>query len=350
MRFQGGIHALLLIAGAGLAAFEGCSLVTSYDGFSGRSGETCGDRVPANTAKPSGTAEENRPLVGAAQTLRFKDVEGGVPSKLGLDLDENCESAACEPKAGAPRTRGIDNVLGTFIGNLNPGPDISIDLIKAGQIGLVVQVNGWNGTESDDAVAVNLFNVAGVNGAADGGARAVNDGGDVYIPRDTDLQTAPVAKVLFTSSEAYISQKHLVARFAEVRLRILTPTQAGLVAFELAFVDAAVVGTISLSKGGIEMPDAQLVGRVRDTEILRTLSNLGLCSSTGAYSTFKSQICGVIDLTDARNTDGKSHSCTSGSLAVGLAVAPAKVAAAPAPAPLGPFLCATDPTDTCGGR
>ena len=326
-------------------------MVTSYDGFSGLSAATCGDRIPPNTAKPSGAANDKGPLVGAAQTFRFKDVEGGVPPKLGFDLDENCASAACAPTAGAARALGIDNVLGTFIGGLNPGPDISIDALKHGTMGLVVQVNGWNGTENDDALAVNLFNVAGVNGSADGGAETVEDGGDIYIPRDTDLQTAPVAKVLFTSSEAHVSKKRLVAHFAEVRLRILTPTLAGtIVPFELSFVDAAIVGTISLSKGGIEMPDAQLVGRVRDTEILRTLSNLGLCSNTGTYSTFKSQLCEVIDLTDARNTDGKRRSCTSASLAVGLAIAPAKVAAETAPAPLGPYQCATDPTDTCGGR
>jgi hypothetical protein len=350
MRFQGGIYALLLIAAAGLAAVEGCSLVTSYDGFRDVNATTCGDRVPANSAKPSGTAGDRGPLVGAARTFRFSDVEGGVPLKLGLDLDENCDRAACEPNAGGARALGVDNVLGAFIGKLNPGKDISIDAIKHGQIGLVVQVSGWNGTKNDNAVAVSLFNVAGINGSADGGAEARNDGEDIYIPRDTDLQAVPVAKVLFTSSEAYVSQQRLVARFAEVRLRIITPTQAGIVPFELSFVDAAVVGTITPSKGGIEMPDAQLVGRVRDTEILRTLSNLGLCSKTSNYSPLKEQLCGVIDLTDSKNTDGKSRPCTSGSLSVGLDIAPAKVSAETAPAPLGPYQCPTDPPDNCGGR
>jgi hypothetical protein len=339
-----------LIGCGALAAVEGCSLVTSYDGFSGVSAVTCGDRIPTNTAKGSATGTDKGPLVGAAQTFRFVDQSGTLPAKLGLDLDENCQSAACEPKAGGPRALGTDNVLGAFISQLQQQSDLSIVALKHGTIGLVVEVKGWNGTDNDDALAVSLFNVAGVNGDADGGAQSVNDGGDLYIPRDTDLLSSPVAKPLFTSSQAYVARKRLVARFEQVRLRVIAPTKVGVVAVELALVDAALVGTVTLAKGGIEMPDAQLVGRVKDTDILRVLAQLGLCANTGEYSTIKSQVCGVIDLTDAKATDGKRRPCTSGSLAIGLAIAPARLAAQTAPAAVGPYQCAGDPPDSCGGR
>jgi hypothetical protein len=350
MRFRRGMFALVLIGSGGLAAVAGCSVVTSYEGFTGTSTATCGDRVPSNTAKPAGTPTDKGPLVGAAQTFRFLDDVGAVPPKLGLDLDENCVTTACEPKAGNPRALGPDNVLGAFISQLQQQQDLSILALKHGTIGLVVEVSGWNGTDNDDAIAVSVFNVAGVNGAADGGAQSANDGNDVYIARDTDLLSSPVLKPLFTSSQAYVTKKRLAARFAQVRVRVIAPTAAGIVAIELAMVDAALVGTLSLAKGGIEMPDAQLVGRVRDIDILRNLSQLGLCSNSGQYSAIKSQICGVIDLTDSRNTDGKRRPCTSGSIAIGLAVAPAKLATATAPAPVGPYQCASDPPDNCGGR
>ena len=351
MRFWRGICALFVIGCGGLGVIEGCSLVTGYDGFTGASTATCGPRIPANGAKPAGTAADKGALVGAAQTFRFVDVEGQLPKVLGLDLDENCQTIACASKSDSTRVPGVDNALGKFISQLQQQADISLTAIRNGTIGLVVQVNGWNGTDSDDAVAVSLFNVAGLNGSTDGGAPSTSTGEDLYVPRDEDLLSSPVAKPAFTSSQAYVSRKQLVARFDQVRLRVLSPNATGTpVTVELILVDAAVVGTIVLAKGGIQMADAQLVGRVRDTDMLRTISQLGLCSDTGNYSTLKSQLCGIIDLTDAKTTDGRKRPCTSGSIAIGLAVAPAKLATGTAPAPLGPYLCPNDPADNCGGR
>ena len=351
MRFRRGFFGLVSIGCGGLAAIEGCSLVTGYDGFTGAaSTAVCGDRIPANVAKPSGAAADKGTLVGAAQTFRFVDMQGQQPATLGLDLDENCQTFACEPKAGPARALGRDNVLGKFISGLQQQQDISLDALKHGTIGLVIQVNGWNGSDNDDALAVSLFNVAGVNGSSDGGAQTVNDGGDLYIPREGEVLSTPVVKPLFTSIQAYVSKKELVARFEQVRLRVITPTAQGVVPFELVLVDAAVVGTVALVKGGIQMLDAQLVGRVRDTDILRNLSQLGLCGNTPMYSGLKADLCARIDLTDSKNTDGKRRPCTSGSMAIGLAIAPAKLATETAPAVLGPYVCPDEPADNCGGR
>ncbi len=351
MRFQRGICAALFIGLGCLAVMAGCSLVTGYDGFTGTSTAACGNRIPANTAKPAAAATDTGTLVGAAQTLRFAGAAAALPATLGLDLDENCESAACAPKTGQPRTIGVDNVLGKFIGKLNPQEDISVTAIKHGTLGLLVEVTKWNGTENDDEINVSLFNVAGVNGVADGGAESKNDGNDRYIVRDTDVQAVPVPKFTFTSSKAYVTKKQLVARFEQVRLRVVDPTAAGIVAVDLPIVEAVLVGTVALVKAGIEMRDAQLVGRVRDSDMLRILSQLGLCSDSPNYSGLKSDLCGIIDLTDSKNTDGSRRSCTSGSIAIGLAIAPAKRdLATTAPATLGPYLCPDNPSDTCGGR
>ena len=346
MRFQRGICAAFVIGLGSLAAIEGCSLVTGYDGFYGASPTaTCGARVPANTGKPVAAATDKGTLVGAAQTLRFG---GAAGQPLGLDLDENCQTTACEAKEGNARTIGVDNVLGKFIGKLNPQEDISIAAIKNGTLGLLVEVTSWNGTDNDDQINVSMFNVAGANGSADGGAVLVNDGTDVYIARDTDVQTAPVPRNLFTSSKAYVTKKQLVARFGQVRVRLLDPTMVGIRAVDLPIVDAVLVGTVTLAQGGLAMPDAQLVGRVRDSDMLSILSQLGLCSDTAAYSTFKSDVCGIIDLTDAVNTDGQKRPCTSGSIAIGLAVAPAKRdTGTTAPAPIDPSLCPGNLMDTC---
>lgn len=349
MRFRRGFYGLLSIVCVALATIEGCSLVTGYDGFTGVSATaTCGPRIPANTAKPSGTAVDKGPLVGAAQTLRFFDEEGGLPPKLGLDLDENCSTRACEARAGAPRTLGVDNVLNDFIAQLYRERDISIPALSNGTIGLVVEVDGWNGTDNDNQVFVTLFNVAGLNGSTDGGAARANDGGDLYIRRADEVGSPPVSKPLFTSPQAYVSTKKLVAPFAQVRVRLMAPTQAGVVTFDLTLLDAAVVGTIALAKGGISIPDAQLVGRVRDVEMMRVLAQLGYCAGSGSYTAIKGDICGKIDLTDSKATDGKSLSCTSGSLAIALAISPAKLDTVTAPAPIGPFLCPMDPPDDCG--
>lgn len=354
MRSRRALHGLIVLACGGLAAIEGCSLVTGYDGFTGVAPvATCGARVPANTAKGGGATDKG-PLVGAAQAFRFLDVDGSGPP-LGLDLDENCTTRACEPKSGPARALGVDNVLGKFIGQLNAQADISTAAIRNGTLGLLIQVKGWNGTDSDDDVAVTLFNVAGLNGSTDGGAAPANDGGDIYVPREDDLLTSPVAKPVYTSIQAYVAKKQLVARFEQVRLRIVSPsfampTEQKVVAVELVLVDAAIVGTLVLAKGGIQMLDAQVVGRVRDNDMLQVISRLGLCASASSYSGLKSDLCGRIDLTDSKNTDGKRRPCTSGSIAIGLPFAPAQIATVTAPAPLGPYACPDDPPDSCGGR
>lgn len=349
MWFQRGICAAFFIGLGSLAVIEGCSLVTGYDGFYGASA-TCGARVPAPPAK-SANKTATGTFVGAAQTFRFANDAGAQPATLGLDLDEHCQFPACVPKSGNPRDLGVDNVLGKFISEkLRPQEDISIRAIKNGTLGLLVEVTNWNGAE-DDEIDVSLFNVAGINGSADGGAQSVNDGSDVYIARDEDVKALPpVPKFAFTSNKAYVTKRQLVARFLLVRLRVITPTTpTTIAAIELPISDAVLVGTVSLVKGGIEMKDAQLVGRVLDRDMLSIISQLGLCPDSTDYSDRKSDLCGIVDLTDSTNTDGEKRPCTSASISIGLAIAPAKRdPATTAPAPLGPYLCPDNPSDTCG--
>ena len=200
-------------------------------------------------------------LVCAAQEFRFTEVDGG--QKAGLDLDEYCDRFACEAKAGAkPRTIGTDNVLGFFIASLNQQADISVSAIQHGMLGLIVVLEGWNGTDSDDEVKVTLYNVAGLDGSTDGGVERANDGNDLFLPRQDDTAAPPIAKPAFTSAVAYVTKKQLVAKFDSLRVRLITPNFVDQrpMNFDLVLVDAAVVGTVVSAQGGLQMLDAQLVG------------------------------------------------------------------------------------------
>jgi hypothetical protein len=340
----------LAVAVLAIGIAAGCSLVTSYDGFSGVDGaKECGQRIPT-APRPVGTPDKGT-LVGAAQKLRYVDLPGLTP--LGYDLDENCAGPACRPRAGGePKKVGIDNSIGTFIAGLAMSSDptgITVDLLKRGRYGIVLQITRWNGTDDDDSLTVSLYNVAGVNGSTDGGASAAFEGSDEFVAAASDLRAPPLGGSNYEDPQAHVTRKTLVARFPQLRFRTLTPVANGaFAAFDIVLVEARLVGKIALVAGGIRMDDAQLVGRAPETGVLRNLSQLGLCRDGGSYAPTKGSVCGRLDLTESKVTDGKNQKCVAGSFAIGLTILPAKLASAPAPLEVESDFCNGEPADTCG--
>lgn len=100
------------------------------------------------------------------------------------------------------------------------------------------------------------------------------------------------------------------------------------------------------------MDDAQIVGRLLDSELLRDLGQIGICRDPGkgdggvAYATAKAFGCSLLDLPAQKAVDGKNVQCTAASFAIGATFAPAKLAPVAAPATLGPDICG-DPSDKC---
>jgi hypothetical protein len=334
------------LIGTALALAAGCSLVTSYDGFTPE-GPTCGKRVPDRPGATGGAAGGN--LFGAMTAVRFLEPAGAPP--LGYDLDKLCtcpDRRACKnPKAvdqqcDVPGT-GIDNAAGGILNVLFPPQADALlqDTLRHGRSGIMIRVQGWDGSPDDSDVSVSVFNIVGLKGDEDGGAPATFDGGnDEFIVDDASLLNAMNLGSRYFDTSAYVSNGMLVASLDyDFRLSVPTTPDASAVVFVPLRV-ARLVGKIErVGTEGLRMTNAQLVGRVPVADIFAQLANIGLCRDNPMFPTVKASTCAALDLPAKPANDGRDVGCDALSIAISITAGPAKIgghaAAAGAQSPCG---------------
>ncbi|MBX3187796.1 MAG: hypothetical protein KF819_12305 [Labilithrix sp.] len=344
-----------LLSGVAIAA--GCSLVTSYEGFTPTAGALpCPKSIPPRN--PSAPGGGNKTLVGTMNFVRF--FAQGDASDLGYDLDNLCTCpgrGACRSKKEAfggpcdlPAGSGADNSIGQILKVLYPSArnEDLIPSIQAGRFGVVVRIQGWNGLRDDADVAVSLFNAVGVNGKSDGTGRATFDGNDGMIVDRSSLLAAVDFGSKYYDTSAYVTGGLLVAKL-DFDFRLEIPN---------ALIDASSVSSVPLrpaffigriqpvGEGGLKMTDAQLVGRIPAKDVFGQLSGIGLCQDSGFYEPVKQQTCEAMDLpTDPAQT-GKDVACDALSFAIGVSIVPAKLGGI-GDAPPAARLCGDEATDDC---
>jgi hypothetical protein len=322
-------HALLTLLGIVVLAGVGCSLVTSYDGFGstgGAAAATCGPRIPPKPTTPT-TTDEATFQRAAMKSIYFAPVGNQT---LGYDLDENCTKPACsplQPPAGEVKL-GVDNVIGRFIGAfIDPKMDVAFTdvALKAGRFGLVVEMSKWNQQKNDSAVTVSLYNVIGVN--VDGTKQASENGTDAYVVDAEEIKTGALAGSTNQDPAAYVTQGMLVARFPRFPLRLVAKTQATAAEgiLTVVFLEASFVAKVSAGINGLQLSDAQMVGRIEASEMLRDIARIGYCpagiADAGAgqqYAANKAALCSILDLTTTKATDGTNKKCSAASVAFGM--------------------------------
>jgi hypothetical protein len=323
-----------VVIAAGLAITAGCSLVTSYDGFA-PDGPTCGKRVPDRPSAAKGAPGGE--LVGAMTKLQFLSLPAGPP--LGYDLDKLCtcpakracnNTKATDQQCDVPNT-GIDNAAGAILNVLYP-PQADALLqgsLKQGVNGLIVRVQGWDGTADDADVNVSIYNVAGLKAAADGGALATFDGNDEFLVDEASLLNIDDLGSKFFDTSAYVAKGVLVASF-DYDLRLQVPNQLDAAAppsvVAIPLTSARLVGKIEkVGTNGLRMSDAQLVGRIPLDRIFTQLGNIGICSDNPVFGQVKKSTCAALDLPVNPNQDGKNVACDALSFAIGTTIGPAKL-------------------------
>ena len=336
------------LAAAVLALAAGCSLFTSYDGFTA-DGTVCGKRVPDRPSAAMGG--QGGEIVGAMSELRFIAAEDAAP--LGFDLDTLCtcpgkractNASAADQQCDVPNT-GIDNAGGLILSVLFPA-QLNSRLqgsLRAGVNGLVVRVQGWDGTPNDADLKVSLYNVVGLKGSDGGDPLARFDGNDELIVDDSSLLTTADLGPKYFDTSAYVAGGVLVAAFDfDFRLAVpnLTDAAAPPSAVEVPLRTARLVGTIErVGASGLRMGDAQLVGRLPADRIFAQLSRIGLCQNSADFAKIKGSTCASLDLPTSPSQDGRNVACDALSFAIGLKISPARLgghaAPAPAPAPCG---------------
>ncbi|MDB4936517.1 MAG: hypothetical protein JWP87_3489 [Labilithrix sp.] len=342
-----------VLIGTAFALAAGCSVVTSYDGFTPE-GPPCGKRVPdrpgAGTGGPGGGN-----LFGALSAVRFLEPPGAPP--LGYDLDKLCtcpDRRACKnPKAvdqqcDVPGT-GIDNAAGGILNVLFPPQADALlqSSLRHGKKGIMIRVQGWDGSANDSDVSVSVFNIVGLKGDEEGGAPATFDGGaDEFIVDDASLLNAMDLGSRYFDTSAYVTNGLLVAALDyDFRLEVPTGDAAAVVFVPLRA--ARLVGKIErVGTTGLRMSNAQLVGRVPIAEIFAQLAAIGLCQNNPMYPTVKASTCAALDLPAKPANDGKDVGCDALSIAIGITAGPAKIGGhAPSAGAQSP--CGDQPVERC---
>lgn len=233
----------------------------------------------------------------------------------GLDLDRRGERASCfPPDSGVPEREGggegVDNASSRFlqtVGYLFPSlkPAKIQDRLAAHYFGLVFALESWNGELNDKDVLLSLFptldDVAGDGGMWRPDARfIINVGSELH------------------SEEGWITEGRLVARFKTLTLPIRSSNDE-LRSFDIVLEDAWVTAKLE----GPRLVEGRLGGRLRPRDLLHEVSLLFndivqphayICANV---NTFKSQVCGGLDLRGARCDDFHDLPCDALSFGAG---------------------------------
>ena len=305
-------------------------------GSSGLDPDKCNHvREPAKPAAsdPGGT---DTTLTFAMRQL----VPNNEGEPFGLDLDNLCTCFtekgqttpgpdACKRTTSAcddPGFKGRDNAGAVLFKQIaNAGGVNLIDIanghVSGGKIGIVVHIEGYNGLANDDAVSVRFIRVAGIAGG----------------PNPAKVDAWPDSDDSFSSTEAYVVNRTLVARFTEVEVPFLisTPTPAKM-------KGAIVMGTIT---DGV-IPDLLVAGRTNTGELINSVGELEVSFGTGSfrlcesmefddaqrYRSFSAAACKVSDMpTDTAKTGDLTTPCDAMSFGVKMLVIPATLSATKQP-------------------
>jgi hypothetical protein len=322
----------------------GCSLITSYDNYTG--GEPQGTDATVDAAPPSpeetlcspnipAQPSVSDPLLnsissttfyGVVKDLRFFAEDGGCP--LGKNLDNlytclNDGGPACTSQYTTVKAcdgpGGVDNAAAPLLVNV---PKDKVDLLSQLSVdlpmqrtGFLLSINGYGGSAdlNDPDVAVALYPDVGV--AVDGGIDA-----GTLVDESSISHGMPV----YQAGSAWVTNGVLVANFfsqsdtkkVPVHFHVFInndPTMPSSVVIPLSYATLIGIPVLDPTTGQMTMNDAQLVGRLEVPDLVTSLTALYGCineSSAGLVCTFP-------DLTSMPRIDGTGSTCDAISVGFG---------------------------------
>jgi hypothetical protein len=366
------------LAAAGvLGVAASCTLLNPLDGYSGGALDAAPEATPDTSSPPPPPVEAAVDALPACEPLlpptRPPASDPKAQSFLlagdtldygrvgeGYDLDGLCTcpgAAACtlsaNPSPACDSPRGVDNVLGPLLTStlaLFPGRGeyTGTDYIKAGSQNILVQLQGYNGTDNDDAVQVGVIASPGILGRTDAGPSPIPklDGTDTWQVEDDSV---------VGTSQSFPFETRIEDRAAYVRDGVLVATldvdlRVGL--FRARAKEAKLVGKLVREGSLLRLRDAFLSGRVLAADLLTGLEVLRspitlqpLCRQEPLYLEAKRRICEAMDLPGTRADDGRGVPCRAISLALRFSAVTAF--AGPVVSAAQPRPCGTDWFDDC---
>lgn len=363
----------LVTASSALAA---CSLLTSYDDFTGRSAEDAtapGDAGDAGARQDAALVDVYQPTTedtlcgssiptqphvtqpptigapvtytGVVSALRFVQADGGCPLGKNLDGLNTCNVPG---DAGLPACTAAYAMAGESNCDHDGGIDIAGQLllfepenlqlakinleaelpgdVLAQRTGFVLTVTNYAGELNNPRVTVTYNNDVGIG-----------DGGGTLIENQTVAQGFALQ-----DPAAYVNNGVLVAHFATLPMHFTffftNDTDQIPHSFVTVLTDAIIVGVpvLDADAGSLTISDGQVVGRLTSTNIMSLLTNIFACPGYSAAGI----LCGTLDLTADPSTDGLAYGCDAISMGLGFDLAPTTIAGRVNPVPVIDY-CAT---------
>ena len=345
------------LLGAGASLLVACSIITSFDGIephappaeaetgphpvgtedggiADSSGPTCSHLRWPDAPKVVDTKDDVGQLVAAFTQLHVIPAANQNAPVQGFDLDNLCtcpDPPACvgvrphEP-CDEPET-GVDNA-GAQLFRTFAGASVAVDDMgllsgmKNGQYGLIVRVEGYNGSPDDSSIKVSFFNAVAVNGEA-GVPR--NDGADNWTVDEESVVEGRFPA--YFASTAYVSGGVLVAGFERIVLRARIPSGSkkwSLVEFEMQSAHL-VADLVFRSPQDISLQKGTIAGRTPAAAVLAQAMRSGACFDSGTYATLKSIVCAGPDLPLDPARDQQDMPCDALSFGVGFTAEPAQI-------------------------
>ena len=295
------------------------------DGGTGESGASetdakCGDDFIDAESKPAAVDAGDASDLVRYFAFNNLDLDNG-----GFDLDHivtiDEATSSCSLPSGVPFARdlasGVDNATRGLLGVIGPAlpafnPTKINERLVNGDFGLLVGINNWNDTGTDDEVFVVLSSTLGISNGKNPAAPSKpplgivgsGDASDLWMP-DRQLGSA--------SNTAWVNDGKLVARFTTLTLSIRSDLDVKLI--DLVLQDAWL--TADLSPGPpITLKKGVLGGRVVVSDFLNEVRLLYtgsgyICSSSTAMMTASKAMCGARDIRSKHCEDRQAMPCNA---------------------------------------
>ncbi len=301
------------------------------------------------------------------------DVDAAVPP-FGYDLDGVCTCPglpSCAAQAGAQGKAqqncdgpgGRDNTSIQLFRTLGAAASTGASQIDqglmAGQYGLLVVINGYNGQQNDSNVTVDFYVSNGLERDADGGIPTPQLNGNDLWTIDPNSVSGAGATPLYSDDTAYVTQGTLVSRGMPRAIPIAFGDRSFLGGATMLLSGAVIVGQIqsySVSGDGgtvfaYALTGGTIAGRWATTDLLSTLATIPDSAHDGGfvcgndsftYNVIKTVVCQSADISQTPSNDNSSPQlapCDAISVGLQFAAVPAKLGqvfgVAPAPAGCG---------------
>jgi hypothetical protein len=304
-----------ILAILGLPSLAACVAVLGMDELSEGRGVDASSEAsapPPGPCLPPAIAEPDRPppqdkTVRDSVFFAFRELDFGIDAAAepaGYDLDRTKTTdldggGSCLFADGGDVGRlekywldppsGVDNAvqtliqtLGTFVPTM--APEIINRRLVDRRYGLVLRIDGWNGTANDDDIRVLVFPTIGYwLPLDDGGLSAEGDRPEVPPPTSFEPDEQLIADQRFQAGEgstlfslsAWIANGRLVARFDDLTVPIRSSIDE-LRAFDISLHEAWITGTL-VPTGGEGRPALErgvIAGRLGAESLLREMALL----------------------------------------------------------------------------